>query len=431
MIMISARENGLANDGFRWTVARFPLECIQRDRLRPQPTTAPSPLTASEPVANMSNPAKGKDAAIGERCAPSPGDSSTPPQTTASGPNTIELDALEQRDTQLARAACRTSGELPSSDVIAAVEAGHMATSQSANHDDSGVTIAAATGQAAAHVHRQGPATSSAGAANWAGFGQVIPVLAASPGCGASLVTTVLADAMQVAGQRVLMVDTADPARSGLAAAARSDGPVLNGPHPSVRIRVSWRAQALLARLETELPVVTPGMVPPPRFFNRSANTVQATVVDLSHDAWRVGAHPLAGAGAWLRTGSPMPRPVLVCRASTPSLLHAEQVLTRLEGWHNTGVITPPAQLVVVGATRWPAGVSGCAGRRVASLLDDVLFLPHDPEVEATGVTSAVTPLRLREALAPVLHRWELLPPPPPGAGLVTRLVRLMKGALA
>ncbi|MEV4734664.1 hypothetical protein [Saccharopolyspora sp. NPDC049426] len=272
-------------------------------------------------------------------------------------------------------------------------------------------------------------ATSSTTPADWTGFGQVIPVLAASPGCGASLVATVLADAMHTAGRRVLMVDTADPARSGLTAATRTDGPLLEGPHRSVRIRMSWRAQAVLARVESELPVITPGMVPPPRFFKPATWSVQATVVDLGHDPWRVAAHPLAGAGAWLRRGTPMPQPVLVCRASRPSLLHAEQVLARLEAWNTTGMITPPVQLVVVGATRWPAGVPGCAGRRLAALLDDALFLPHDPGVATAGITAEVTPLRLREALAPLLRRWELLPASAPANGRRRRLARWMRGA--
>lgn len=69
---------------------------------------------------------------------------------------------------------------------------------------------------------------------DWAGFGQVIPVLAGSPGAGASVLTAILSDALQLAGRCALVVDTADPVRSGLAMAARSEGPWVAGPHPSV-----------------------------------------------------------------------------------------------------------------------------------------------------------------------------------------------------
>lgn len=348
----------------------------------------------------------------------------------------VDPTGFDERDRQLARAAHREWGELPAPDLVAGVEAGQLAaaaTSASPAHDvgdDEALRISAETGQAAAVVQRQGLAPVATASADWAGFGTVIPVLAASPGAGATVVATVLADALQIAERQVLLVDTADPTRSGLAAAAGSDGPMLAEPHPSVRTRVSWRDRALLARVESDLPVMTPGMVPPPRFFKPAQQAVQATVVDLSHDAWRVGAHPLAGAGAWLRSGSPPPRPVLVCGATCPSVLHAEQVLTRLSAWDSTGVTTPPAQLVVVGAKRWPAGVPGGAGRRVSELLAEAVFLPHIPDFATSGVTAEVTPKRLREAITPLLRRWGLLPQPAFSAGRLLGRSRRTKGAI-
>lgn len=322
---------------------------------------------------------------------------------------------LDQRDRRLAGAATALRGNLPSPDVVGAVEAGRLAAAASTGSagvdgDDVAHRTAAATGQAAAAVQHQGFAPAALGAADWAGFGAVVPVLAASPGAGASVVSTVLADALQVAGHRVLMVDTADPARSGLATASRSDGPVFDGPHPAVRIRASWRAQAVVARIETTLPVITPGMVPSPRFFKPAAHSVQATVIDIGHDPWRVAAHPLAGAGAWLRTGTPAPVPLLVCRPTRPSLLHAEQVLARLAAWDQTGTTTRPAQLVVLGAKKWPVGVPGAAGRRTAALLESALFLPHDNELARSGITAEITPARLRGAMNPLLQHLSLQP---------------------
>lgn len=273
-----------------------------------------------------------------------------------------------------------------------------------------GVAVAAEVGQAAAAVQGMGLPPTVATAVDWSAFGQVIPVLSGSPGAGASVLCAVISDVLQLAARCVLVADTADPVRSGLALVTRSEGPCGPGPHPAVRIRFSWRAQALLARVETSLPVLTPGMVPPPRFWRPAVRELHATVVDLGHDGWRVSAHPLIGAGEWLRRGTPSPRPVLVVRPTRPSLLHGEQVLARLEAWVQIGAVVPPAQLVVVGAKRWPAGVAGVAGRRLAGLVEGAVFVPHDPELAVGGVTAELTPARARDAVAPLLRGWGLLP---------------------
>ncbi|MGJ7905313.1 hypothetical protein ACOQFL_02395 [Actinopolyspora sp. H202] len=315
---------------------------------------------------------------------------------------------VEQRDRTLTRLACRSWQDLPTADVVAAVESGELTT---ANHGTAaGQRITAATAASAAAVQRQGLAPVSDAVADWSGFGAVIPVLSGSPGAGASFVTAVLSDALSSLRQRVLLVDTAEPVRSGLATAAPVEGPAEVGPHESVRVRHSWRDEStMLARLETELPVLTPGMVPPPRFFKPTNGVVDATVVDIGHDAWRMAAHPLAGPGAWLRSGGPPVRPVLVCRASRPSLSQAEQVLARLEAWNEAGVITLPIQLVVVGAASWPTGVTGAAGLRLAALLEEAVFLPHDSTVAVEGITAEPVPKRLNAAITPLLSRWGLI----------------------
>ncbi len=322
------------------------------------------------------------------------------------------LTSSRPMSAELADLARGAWGQLPGADVAAAVEAGMLST---AEH---GLAAAERTasdiGRASATVQRQGLPSTATQPVSWHSFGGVIPVLAASPGAGASTVAATVADSAQRCGWRVLMVDTADPARSGLALAAGSEGPVFASPDPTVCIRASWRHDALLARVETPLPIVAPGMVPPPAFWQPPQdNTPQVTVVDLSHDPWRLAAHPLAGAGNWLRNGTPCPRPLLVCRATRPSLVHAEQVLARLEPWVTCGAAVPPAQLVVTGAKRWPTGVVGTAGRRVQPLLDQAVFLPHDAELAVGGITDDLVPARLREALSPPLRRWNVVPTTP------------------
>jgi len=355
----------------------------------------------------------------------------TPPSTTSplGGPpmppaGPIEPEGLHTLETELALAARRPWPQLPDADIAAAVDAGMLAavaantaraeqgvgSDQPALPDGTAHAATVEVARAAAALQRQGLPPDATTPVDWSGFGTVIPVLAGSPGAGASVLAAALTDVLQLGHHRVLLIDPADPPRSGLAAASRARGPWLTRPHPRVRIRYSWRAQALLAQLETSLPVIAPGMVPPPRLWLPPVPPPHITVVDLGHDPWRVTAHPLAGVGAWLRRGTPQPRPLLVVRPSRPSLLHAEQVLARLDPWISGAVATAPAQLVVMGAKRWPHGVAGAAGRRVSALLPDAVFVPHDSDLAAAGITAEVTPPRLRQALTPVLRRWGLLP---------------------
>jgi len=155
----------------------------------------------------------------------------------------------------------------------------------------------------------------SCASADWTVFGTVIPVLAGHPGGGASVLAAVLADALAAQGHRVLLVDTADPLRSGLADATTDDGPRLAGPHRSVGIRQSERGPIRCARLEyTGVPVRSAGMVPAPQYWTPPDGAVDVTVVDIGWDAWALGAMPLQGPGEWLRHGTPTPRP----RSSAP-----------------------------------------------------------------------------------------------------------------
>ncbi|SDD56558.1 hypothetical protein [Actinokineospora iranica] len=342
---------------------------------------------------------------------------------------TVDRDhAVVRLENSLVRAAQEATQHLPPADVDAAVEAGMLALATQAaraaageadpSPEEAAHAAAADVARSAGAARRGGPPSTATTALDWSEFGTVVPVVAGSPGAGASMLAVLLVDALQLAQRRVLLIDPADPARSGLASAARSEGPWVTHPHPGVGIRYSWRAQALVARLETTLPIIAPSMVPAPAAWRPPTTPFDVTVVDLGHDPWRITAHPLSGAGSWLRRGTPHPRPVLVVRPSRPSLLHAEQVLARLDPWVSTAAVTAPAQLVVMGAKRWPPGVAGSAGRRVHDLLPRAVFIPHDAALAASGVTSAVTPSQLRRPVLPLLRSWGLLPE---SAGRATR----------
>lgn len=357
-----------------------------------------------------------KDARSGENAAssstPRPLTSAAPdlPPAGAAGPDTAWTCATGIRavEARLAETARRSWRVLPPADIAAAVDAGVLAGgTRDAECLAFAARAAAEVGEAAATVQRQGLPPTATSHADWRPFGQVIPVLAGSPGAGASVLAAVLADAIQRERRAILLVDAADPVRSGLSMAARSAGPCVRGPHPAVCLRYSWRARSILAQMETCLPAVAPGMVPPPRFWHPGVS-LDATVVDVGHDSWRVASHPLSGAGEWLRRGSPAPSPVLVVRPSRPSLMRAEQVVARLEPWIVAGVAAAPVALVVMGARNWPSGVVGSAGRRIAALVPDAMFVPYATDIAVGGVGPDVTPARLRAAVRPLLRRWGL-----------------------
>jgi hypothetical protein len=340
----------------------------------------------------------------------------TTPPSSANGPPVALQDDIEREQcaqAALAQVAVREAQDVGTDAIIDAVDAATLARTE---HDSAhrAADVAAKTGGAAAAVHRWRWPLEKLSQVRWDPMGTVIPVLTASPGAGASVVAAALADALHDSRRSVMLIDAADPVRSGLSRAVRTEGAWVRGPHPLVRIRLSRRRGVLVGRVDTELPVMSPGMVPSPPWWRLLGVRHDATVVDIAHDAWRVAANPLVGAGAWMRHGMPSPRPILVCQPSAPSLLSAEAVLARLDSWAAVGALAPVERLVVVGARRWPRDVPGVAGRRLSTLVDDAVFVPHDPTIAAHGITAAITPARIRNALRPVLTGLRLPPPAGP-----------------
>ena len=119
---------------------------------------------------------------------------------------------------------------------------------------DDPAVIAAGIGATAAAMARLAVPPAATQPVDWSRFGAVVPVLAGSAGAGASVLAAAVTDALQQAGQRVLLVDAADPARSGLAAAAPEEGLHVRQVHPGLHLRYSWRHESLLARMESRFP---------------------------------------------------------------------------------------------------------------------------------------------------------------------------------
>jgi hypothetical protein len=274
----------------------------------------------------------------------------------------------------------------------------------------------------------------SAQPTDWTRFGRVVPVLGGGPGAGASMLAVVLADALAATGLRVLLVDAADPLRSGLVLAAGADGPATAGPHPGVSIRHAHRGPIRVSRLEFHgLPVRSVGMVPAPTFWSPGTgdgtgtddDPVDVTVVDVGWDAWTVAALPLHGAGGWLRTGTPAPRPVLAVRPTAPGVRAAETLLARLGPWHGHGV-APVAAAVLTGCRKPPAVAMATAGHYLEALLEHAVCLPHDAGLAERGVTDTETPPRLQHTLTPLLGALGLLGSPiaPTSRSAAARLLR-------
>jgi hypothetical protein len=254
---------------------------------------------------------------------------------------------------------------------------------------------------------------------DWSPFGLVLPVLAGSPGAGASVFSALAADVLQQAGRCALLVDTAEASRSGLSAAAAITGAEVAYPADGVGVRWSWRGHAVVAQMETDLEPLAP--VPPfePTAWLPPSGLVplHVTIADVGQGWCAPTDVPLTGPGSWLAagTGADTPCPVLVVRATRPSLLAAEAALARLDPWIRSGHAVFPVRLVVMASwkRKWPKGVAGVAGARVSSLLDDAVFVPHDEELLLGGISEHPTPPRAQAAVAQLLHEWGLLTPGP------------------
>lgn len=296
---------------------------------------------------------------------------------------------------------------------------------------DTAAEIGANTAACLAACADTAPDPVSATPADWTKFGTVVPVLGGGAGAGASVLAVVLADALAAQGLRVLLVDAADPLRSGLTLAAGTDGPAVQGPHPGVRIRRAHRGPIRMAHLEyLGLPVRSAAMVPAPAFWaptvaEETGERVDVTVVDVGWDSWTVAALPLAGPGGWLRDGCPAPRPVLVVRATAPGVRAAETLLGRLAPWQGHGV-APVTAAVLTGCRKPATAALAVAGHHLEPLLTGAVCLPTDAGVAERGVTDTETPARLQHALTPLLSTLGLLSTPraPTSRSRTPRLLR-------
>jgi hypothetical protein len=307
------------------------------------------------------------------------------------------------------RAAARLHGpeQLTDADIDTAAHIGAY-TAVATGHGAGALDATRRAAEAIALVAEYGLPDSARMAVDWSAFGTVVPVLALSPHAGASVLAAALTDAAQLTGLCTYLVDLADPNRcSGLSEATTAPTSAVRQVHQALSIRWGWRAQALVARLESDLPLLSPSLIPRPAHWVPAAGPLHVTIVDVGHDALPAVTDPLLGSAGWLRRGAQQ-RVVLAVEATRPAMRHAEQVLARLQPWVTGGSASAPAQLVVMGASSWPAALLDLARPRFRSLIDNAVFVPFDEQVNLHGVTGRRMPDPIVAAVAPLLHRWAL-----------------------
>jgi hypothetical protein len=233
----------------------------------------------------------------------------------------------------------------------------------------------------------------------------VAPVLAAHPQVGVSGVALAMADAAAAAGLAVLLVDCADPRRSGLAGIASHEGPAVPIGGGSWSVRVSVRAASggrpvQVRRVIAPAGPWTPVDLPPPGAWLAVApGRWDLVVVDLGWDVWHLLAGPQSlGPMRWLSNDWQLTSPVLVVRATVPSLAAAEGVLSRYLAAYSAGWLAGVAQVAVVGASSWPPEVLSGAGRLARLAAGREVFVPWASAAAVAGWSPAPLPAELLDA---------------------------------
>ncbi|WP_238009384.1 hypothetical protein KZZ52_27705 [Dactylosporangium sp. AC04546] len=228
------------------------------------------------------------------------------------------------------------------------------------------------------------------------GLGVVVPVLGAHPQAGASGIALALADAAAGAGLRVLLLDCADPARSGLAGVCAVEGRSVPGARGRAGIRPATRqlrrGVVTVRRIAATGEPLDVRRVPlPAAWIAADDNHFDLTVVDAGWDAWSLLATGERLAPLLWCTGSAT-FPVLVLRPTIGSAGLAEGTIARYDDAVRTAGLVPLYATVVVGARTWPATVVPVLGHRLAQRRRRTLFAEATAESAVSGWTTGPAP---------------------------------------
>jgi hypothetical protein len=196
-----------------------------------------------------------------------------------------------------------------------------------------------------------------------------IAVIAAHAGAGASTVALAITDALSDAGRTARLVDTAQPSRSGLVAAATSE----LGTDPTGSWRRGSRNTATLYRRTGNADL---GCWPTPSPDSASDSVEVTTVVDLG----------LPSPDTTAQLTAIRPCIVVVCHASVPGIRSAEHALDQL--------VTQSVVMAVVGPNRWPGVLTAGLGPRLRTHRDagQVVIVPTERHLHLSGVTAGPLP---------------------------------------
>jgi hypothetical protein len=245
------------------------------------------------------------------------------------------------------------------------------------------------------------------------GLGVVLPVLGAHPQAGTSGVALAVADAAAAAGRRVLLIDCADPARSGLAGVCAVEGRSVRNER-GVAVRLASR-RLPKGVVEVRRPVGTGEPIRPEQvpsiasWVTADANGFDLTVVDIGWDVWALTA-PDAPSGplAWATGPAARTFPVFVLRPTAASVALAEGVLTRYHDGVRRFGLAEPHCLAVVGGTSWPPRTRAVMGLHLARMARRTMFVPTSSDAAVNGWTTEPAPtssIRAGAALLKTLTR--------------------------
>lgn len=206
--------------------------------------------------------------------------------------------------------------------------------------------------------------------------GSAVLVLAGHAGAGASTVALLIGEAAATAGARARVIECADPARSGVAAATDAEL-----GDDGAGWRRGRRGALEVDRLCRHVGDVEDVAAP------RLDRQASVTVVDGGWAAWDILA-----ATSWVSSLQHTAQLVLVCRATVPGVRQTEQLLSALPGRQPL--------IAAVGAAKWPGVVSASCGPllRSARAEDRIVAIPLDRQLDVTGVTGSPLPKQLTAA---------------------------------
>lgn len=201
--------------------------------------------------------------------------------------------------------------------------------------------------------------------------GPAVLVLSAHPGSGASTVAAAVAEGFCARGHRTRLIDCADPARSGLAAATTVElGVHADGWRRGRRDEVPVDRLAWPAGHVDDLPYPVGGTDHPSEV--------------LLVDAGRPAADVLACSG-WIGGLAAAAELLVVCRASVPGVYHAAALLQSLDR---------PAVVAAVGAARLPGVVAAGLSPVLRAARDRgrLVGVPADRRLQISGLTADPLP---------------------------------------